>query len=66
MTAFRVQLQGLGFSMVEILSTCPTNWGIPAADALKFVEQKMVPYYPLGDYKVTDAVKPSWSTSDRR
>jgi 2-oxoglutarate ferredoxin oxidoreductase subunit beta len=58
MTAFRVQLQGLGFSLVEILSTCPTNWGIPAADALKFIEQKMVPYYPLGDYKVMDAVKP--------
>ncbi len=57
-TAFKVQLQGLGFSMVEILSTCPTNWGIPAVDALKFIEQKMVPYYPLGDYKVMDAVKP--------
>src|SRR5512136_1513368 len=54
-TAFRVQLQGLGFSLVEILSTCPTNWGIPAAEALKFIEQKMVPYYPLGDYKVMDA-----------
>jgi 2-oxoglutarate ferredoxin oxidoreductase subunit beta len=57
-TAFRVQLQGLGFSMVEILSTCPTNWGIPAVDALKFIEQRMAPYYPLGDYKVMDAVKP--------
>ena len=58
LTAFRVQMQGMGFSMVEILSTCPTNWGIPAADALKFIEEKMVPYYPLGDYKVHDAVKP--------
>src|SRR5512139_3521495 len=48
MTAFRVQLQGMGFSMVEILSTCPTNWGIPATAALKFIEEKMVPYYPLG------------------
>jgi len=57
MTAFKVQLQGMGFSMVEILSTCPTNWGIPAADALRFIEEKMVPYYPLGDYKVMDAVK---------
>lgn len=58
MTAFKVQLQGMGFSMVEILSTCPTNWGIPAGDALKFIEEKMVPYYPLGDYKVHEAVKP--------
>ena len=58
MTAFKVQLQGMGFSMVEILSTCPTNWGIPAADALRFIGEKMVPYYPLGDYKVMDAVKP--------
>jgi 2-oxoglutarate ferredoxin oxidoreductase subunit beta len=58
MTAFKVQMQGMGFSMVEILSTCPTNWGIPAIDALKFIEEKMVPYYPVGDYKVHDAVKP--------
>ena len=57
LTAFKVQMQGMGFSMVEILSTCPTNWGISAADALKFIEDKMVPYYPLGDYKVMDAVK---------
>lgn len=58
MTAFKVQLQGLGFSLVEILSTCPTNWGVSISDALKFVEEKMIPYYPLGDYKVADAVKP--------
>jgi 2-oxoglutarate ferredoxin oxidoreductase subunit beta len=58
MTAFKVQMQGMGFSMVEILSTCPTNWGIPAVEALQFIEQKMVPYYPLGDYKIHDAVKP--------
>jgi len=57
MTAFKAQMQGLGFSMVEVLSTCPTNWGIAPADALKFIEQRMVPYYPLGDYKVIDAVR---------
>ncbi len=58
LTAFKVQMQGMGFSMVEILSTCPTNWGLPAAKALQFIEEKMVPYYPLGDYKVMDAVRP--------
>lgn len=56
-TAFEVQLAGLGFSMVELLSTCPTNWGISPLDALKWVEEHMIPYYPLGDYKVIDAVR---------
>ncbi|HEY6008869.1 MAG TPA: thiamine pyrophosphate-dependent enzyme, partial [Geobacteraceae bacterium] len=55
--AFETQVRGLGFSMVELLSTCPTNWGITPVESLKFVEQHMVPYYPLGDYKVVDAVK---------
>ena len=55
--AFETQKRGLGFSMVELLSTCPTNWGITPVESLKFVEQHMVPYYPLGDYKVVDAVK---------
>jgi 2-oxoglutarate ferredoxin oxidoreductase subunit beta len=58
LTAFKVQMQGMGFSLVEVLSTCPTNWSIPAADALQFIEDKMLPYYPLGDYKVMDAVRP--------
>ncbi|GAB4543176.1 MAG: thiamine pyrophosphate-dependent enzyme [Anaerolineales bacterium] len=56
-TAFEVQTRGLGFSIVELLSTCPTNWGMTPANALKFVEQQMVPMFPLGDYKVADAVK---------
>jgi 2-oxoglutarate ferredoxin oxidoreductase subunit beta len=56
-TAFQVQLNQAGFSMVEILSSCPTNWGMSAMDALKFVKEQMIPYYPLGDYKVADAVK---------
>ncbi|NLG56659.1 MAG: 2-oxoglutarate oxidoreductase [Rhodococcus sp.] len=56
-TAFEVQLAGLGFSMVELLSTCPTNWGMSPPDALKWVEEHMVPYYPLGDFKVIDAVR---------
>ena len=56
-TAFMTQISGLGFSMVELLSSCPTNWGVSPSDALKWVEENMVPYYPLGDYKVIEAVK---------
>ena len=55
--AFKVQLNQAGFSMVEILSSCPTNWNLSAKDALKFVKEQMIPYYPLGDFKVADAVK---------
>ncbi|MBI3157976.1 MAG: 2-oxoglutarate oxidoreductase [Chloroflexi bacterium] len=56
-TAFEAQRRGLGFSMVELLSSCPTNWGMTPLDSLAFIEQKMVPAFPLGDYKVVDAVK---------
>ena len=56
-TAFEVQEQGLGFSLVELLSTCPTNWGLTPNQALSFVEDEMIPYFPLGDYKISDAVK---------
>jgi 2-oxoglutarate ferredoxin oxidoreductase subunit beta len=54
--AFETQARGLGFSMVELLSTCPTNWGMTPVDSLKFVEEHMVPAYPLGDYKVAAGV----------
>ena len=56
-TAFETQLAGLGFSIVEVLSTCPTNWGMSPLEALKWLEDNMIPYYPLGDYKVIDTVK---------
>ncbi len=46
--AFECQVQGKGFSLVEVLSTCPTNWGMPPVEALKRVEQEMMPHYPLG------------------
>jgi 2-oxoglutarate ferredoxin oxidoreductase subunit beta len=54
--AFETQLQGLGFSLVELLSTCPTNWGLTPVESLKFVEERMIPAFPLGDYKVSEAV----------
>jgi 2-oxoglutarate ferredoxin oxidoreductase subunit beta len=50
--AFETQVRGLGFSMVELLSTCPTNWRMTPANATKWLEEKMIAYYPLGDYKV--------------
>ena len=46
--AFRYQLEGKGFCMVEVLSTCPTNWGLGAVEAVKWLEDNMIPYYPLG------------------
>lgn len=46
--AFEYQMQGKGFSMVEILSTCPTNWGMQPTEALGWLEQSMIPVYPLG------------------
>ena len=49
--AFQNQIEGKGFSLVEVLSTCPTNWGKTPADALKWLEENMLPYYPLGVYK---------------
>ncbi len=49
--AFENQINGVGFSLVEVVSTCPTNWGLTPDAALQFVEEKMIPYYPLGVYK---------------
>jgi len=55
--AFETQSRELGFSLVELLSSCPTNWSLSPQEALDFVEEKMLPVYPLGDYKVTSALK---------
>lgn len=52
--ALETQARGLGFAMVEILSTCPTNWGLNPVDAMKWMEDNMIPYYPLGDFKVKE------------
>ncbi len=46
--AFEMQAQGKGFSMVEVLSTCPTNWGMTPKEALGWLESNMIPQYPLG------------------
>ena len=55
--AFRNQVEGKGFSHVEVLSSCPTNWGLTPAKALEWVGEKMIPYYPLGVYKDRTAAK---------
>ena len=49
--AFECQMKGLGFAMVEVLSTCPTNWGMTPVDALKWQTDNMIPYFPLGVFK---------------
>ena len=49
--AFQNQVDGKGFSIVEVLSTCPTNWGLTPVESLKWLQENMVPYYPLGVYK---------------
>jgi len=55
--AFENQINGKGFSLVEVVSSCPTNWGMTPVDALKWVDEKMIPYYPLGVYKDRSATK---------
>ncbi|MBQ9942953.1 MAG: 2-oxoglutarate oxidoreductase [Clostridia bacterium] len=49
--AFRNQVEGKGFSLIEVVSTCPTNWGKTPQGALEWLEENMLPYYPLGVYK---------------
>lgn len=49
--AFENQIAGRGYSIVEVLSTCPTNWGLSATEALDWLRSNMMPYYPLGVYK---------------
>lgn len=49
--AFQNQKEGKGYSIVEVLSTCPTNWGMSPIEALDWLNDNMIPYYPLGVYK---------------
>ena len=53
--AFQNQIEGKGFSLIEVVSTCPTNWGMTPEKALEWVDEKMIPYYPLGVYKDKNA-----------
>jgi 2-oxoglutarate/2-oxoacid ferredoxin oxidoreductase subunit beta len=49
--AFRIQNEKKGFSLVEVLAICPTNWGMAPIDALAWLKENMIPYYPLGVFK---------------
>ncbi len=49
--AFQVQMDGLGFSLVEIISPCPTDWFLTSLQAVEFAEKQMIPYFPLGEFK---------------
>ena len=49
--ALDIQKQGLGFTFVEVVSTCPTNWGMTPVQSMEFVREQMIPYYPLGVFK---------------
>ncbi len=55
--AFQNQVEGKGFSLIEVISTCPTNWGLTPEKALEWLEENMLPYYPLGVYKDKTAEK---------
>ena len=52
--AFQIQLSNKGFSIVEVLSSCPTNWGMNPAEALLWIKENMLPVYTLGNYKGKD------------
>ena len=49
--AFQNQIEGKGFSLIEVISACPTNWGMSPEKALQWIDENMIPYYPLGVYK---------------
>ena len=53
--AYQNQLDGKGFSMVEIVTTCPTNWGMDPLKSLDFLEEKMLKEFPLGVYRDREA-----------
>ena len=55
--AFQCQLDGKGFGLVEVLSSCPTNWGKSPAEAMDWIKTDMIPYYPLGVKKDITTVK---------
>ena len=54
--AFDAQLKGLGFSLVEVLSTCPTRWGRPPQEAMAWLDENMVAYYPLEEFRAAEGL----------
>lgn len=54
--AFETQVRGLGFSLVELLSSCPTNWGLTPLESLRWIEERMLPVFPIDDFKITPSL----------
>ena len=54
--AFQKQMDGIGFSFVEILSACPADWHLTPQESLKWIEEKLIPEYPLGEFKNVDTL----------
>ena len=52
--AFQMQMEGKGFTFVEVLACCPTNWGKTPAASIEWLKENMIPYFPLGVYKDVD------------
>lgn len=52
--AFEVQIKGIGFGIIEVLSTCPTNWGMTPINSLEWLKKNMIPYYPLGNFRTPE------------
>jgi 2-oxoglutarate ferredoxin oxidoreductase subunit beta len=55
--AFDVQEKGLGFAFIELLSNCPTNWGMTPVKSMQWIKDMMIPYYPLKQFKCPEEVK---------
>lgn len=64
--AFQTQLEGKGFSMVEILSICPTDWGLPVAESKKWLQENMIPYYPLKEFKSPEMAAKGGETNEQK
>ena len=57
--AFDMQIKGVGFSFVELLSTCPTNWGLSPTQSIKRLQDELIPYFPLGVLKEKETAEQS-------
>ncbi len=55
--AFHKQMDGIGFGLVELISACPTNWGLTPVESLKFIDERMLAEYPLGEFKNVDSIE---------
>ncbi len=64
--AFQIQLEGKGFSLVEILSTCPVTWGLQPMDAIHWLEANMIPAFPLGEFRTPEGRRDAPASPDGR